>query len=235
MKQLFGKQRNQRKNSPWCPCENMEHRSWGLEEAPPHSNDGWYLLPWEVRKEGPLEEDDILMQRKDEFENGFYQKWVCSKSAEEHKDLKNIEGGEWRKVEKLRKVFFFFWEKKWWGEEEKSSGKRRWIVLVVEERGGRRKQKRKKGDKKRRGPKSAPTLKTQQVAESTQSIRTYVFHLLGTYVTTLCNWLILWQNALYLYLGRFRMYLNISRNHVSKSSVEAFKSVQENKLIVQVH
>ena len=29
-------------------------------------------------------------------------------------------------------------------------------------------------------------------------VRTYVIHLLGTYVTILCNWLILWQNALYL-------------------------------------
>ena len=33
-------------------------------------------------------------------------------------------------------------------------------------------------------------------------VRTYVIHLLGTYVTTLCNWLIPWQNALYLYLGK---------------------------------
>ena len=64
-------------------------------------------------------------------------------------------------------------------------------------------------------------------------VRTYVIHLLGTYVTILCNWLILWQNVFYLYLGRFRMYLNTSRNHVSGSSVEAFKSVQENKLKVQ--
>ena len=38
-------------------------------------------------------------------------------------------------------------------------------------------------------------------------VKTYVFHMLGTYVTILCNWLILWQNALYLYLDRFRMCL----------------------------
>ena len=38
-------------------------------------------------------------------------------------------------------------------------------------------------------------------------VRTYVIHLLGTYVTILCNWLILWQNAFYLYLGRSRMCL----------------------------
>ena len=64
---------------------------------------------------------------------------------------------------------------------------------------------------------------------------TYMFHLLGTYVIILCNWLIFSQNALYLYLGRFRICLNTSRNHVSRSSVETFKSVQENKLIVQIH
>ena len=66
-------------------------------------------------------------------------------------------------------------------------------------------------------------------------VRTYVFHLLGTYVNILCNWLILWQNAFYLYLGRFRMCLNTSRNHVSRSSVKTFKSVQENKLKVQIY
>ena len=50
-----------------------------------------------------------------------------------------------------------------------------------------------------------------------------------TYVMILCNWLILWQNTLYLYLGRLRMCLTTSRNHVSRSSVEIFKSVQEIK------
>ena len=37
-------------------------------------------------------------------------------------------------------------------------------------------------------------------------VRTYVFHLLRPYVMILYNWLILWQNVLYLYLGRFRMF-----------------------------
>ena len=55
------------------------------------------------------------------------------------------------------------------------------------------------------------------------------FSCFRTYVMILCNWLILWQNALYLYLGKFRMCLNTSRNHVSRSSVETFKSVQEIK------
>ena len=36
-------------------------------------------------------------------------------------------------------------------------------------------------------------------------------------------------------MGRFRMCLNTSRNHVSRSSVEAFKSVQKNKLKVPIH
>ena len=66
-------------------------------------------------------------------------------------------------------------------------------------------------------------------------IRTYVFLILRTYVMILCNWLIFWKNALYLYFGRLRMCLNTSRNHVSRSSVEAFKFVQEIKQRVQFH
>ena len=56
-----------------------------------------------------------------------------------------------------------------------------------------------------------------------------------TNVMILCNWLILWQNALYLYLGKLRMCLTTSRNHVSRSSAESFKSVQEIKQEVQNH
>ena len=66
-------------------------------------------------------------------------------------------------------------------------------------------------------------------------VRTYVFYMLRTYVMILCNWLIFWRNALYLYLDRLRMCLNTSRNYVSRSSVEAFKSVQEIKQRVQIH
>ena len=61
--------------------------SWRSPSSSFHSNDGAYFLPWEVRKEGKFEKDDILVQRKDGFENGFHQKWVCSKRAQEHKDL----------------------------------------------------------------------------------------------------------------------------------------------------
>ena len=53
-------------------------------------------------------------------------------------------------------------------------------------------------------------------------VRTYVFHLLGTYVNILCNWLILWSNALYLYLDRSRMLLILQetrfQDQVLKSS-----------------
>ena len=66
-------------------------------------------------------------------------------------------------------------------------------------------------------------------------VKTYVFLMLRTYVMLLCNWLILWQNALYLYLDRLRMCSNTSRNHVSRSSVKTFKYVQEIKQRVQIH
>ena len=56
------------------------------------SNVGSYFFPREVRKEDPLEEEDMLVQRKDGFENGFHQKWVCGKSALQHKDLKKYRG-----------------------------------------------------------------------------------------------------------------------------------------------
>ena len=37
-----------------------------------------------------------------------------------------------------------------------------------------------------------------EILNLNDSIRTYVFHMLRTYVMILCNWLSLWQNALYL-------------------------------------
>ena len=56
-------------------------------------------------------------------------------------------------------------------------------------------------------------------------VRTYVFHMLGTYVTILCNWLNLWQNALYLYFGRSRMCLMLqeTRFQETSSSVKAMQ------------
>ena len=32
----FFQTKKTKKNSTWCPCENTEHGSWGLEGAPPH-------------------------------------------------------------------------------------------------------------------------------------------------------------------------------------------------------
>ena len=58
-------------------------------------------------------------------------------------------------------------------------------------------------------------------------VRTYVSHLLGTYVTILCNWLILWQNALYLYLGRSRMCLILQETVFQDQLLKTCKSVQD--------
>ena len=74
-----------------------------------------------------------------------------------------------------------------------------------------------------------------QVIASLSEQVNLTFSCYRTYVLILCNWLILWQNALYLYLGKLRMCLTTLRNHVSRSSVEAFKSVQEIKQGVQIH
>ena len=66
-------------------------------------------------------------------------------------------------------------------------------------------------------------------------IRSYVFHLLGTYVNILCNWLILWQNALYLYLGRSMIFLILQetkfQDQVLKSSSLSKKIRWKCKLI----
>ena len=65
-------------------------------------------------------------------------------------------------------------------------------------------------------------------------VRTYVTHLLGTYVTILCNWLILWQNALYLYLGRSRMCLILQETLFQDQVLRPYKSVQETSWKVPV-
>ena len=65
--------------------------------------------------------------------------------------------------------------------------------------------------------------------------RTYVFHLLGLYVNILCNWLIFWQNALYLYLGRSKMFLILQeikfQDQVLKSSSLSKKTSWKCKFI----
>ena len=66
-------------------------------------------------------------------------------------------------------------------------------------------------------------------------VRTYVIHLLGTYVTILCNWLILWQNALYLYLGRSRMCLILQETVFQDQMLKTCKSIQDSSWISAVH
>ena len=65
--------------------------------------------------------------------------------------------------------------------------------------------------------------------------RTYVFHMLGIYVAILCNWLIFWQNAFYLYLGRSRMYLMLQEIRFQVQVLKPCKSVQESNVKSVVH
>ena len=58
-------------------------------------------------------------------------------------------------------------------------------------------------------------------------VRIYVIHLLGTYVTTLYNWLILWQNALYLYFGRSRIFLILQETLFQDQVLKPCESIQE--------
>ena len=76
-------------------------------------------------------------------------------------------------------------------------------------------------------------------------VRTYVFHLLGTYVNILCNWLILWQNVLYLYFGRSRMFLILQETRfqdqvlksssLSKKTNWKYKFIKTRQLAGQLH
>ena len=72
--------------------------------------------------------------------------------------------------------------------------------------------------------------KRLQVKESQYlipTLRTYVIQLLGTYVTILCNWLNLWQNAFYLYLVRSRMCLILQETLFQDQVLKSCKSNQE--------
>ena len=66
-------------------------------------------------------------------------------------------------------------------------------------------------------------------------VRTYVVHLLGTYVTILCNWLILWQNAFYLYLGRSMMCLMLQETLFQVQVLKSCKFVQDSSVKSVVH
>ena len=59
------------------------------------------------------------------------------------------------------------------------------------------------------------------------SVRIYVAHLLRTYVILLCNWLILWQNALYLYLGRSMICLILEETCCSSLALKPWRLDQE--------
>ena len=67
MKQHFSKQRNPKKTlsliSMW-EYGAWVLGSWRSPSSSCQSNVGSYFLPWKVRKEDPLEEEDILMQRR---------------------------------------------------------------------------------------------------------------------------------------------------------------------------
>ena len=68
---------------------------------------GWVVFfSWKVRKEGLLEDDDIINAKKKEVWNWVSQNGCVAKMANNIRIWKNIEGDEWREVEKLRKVFF---------------------------------------------------------------------------------------------------------------------------------
>ena len=67
------------------------------------------------------------------------------------------------------------------------------------------------------------------------SIRTFVFHMLETYVTILCNWLILWQNAFYLYLGRSRIYFILQEIRFQVQVLKSCMSIQDSSVKSVVH
>ena len=73
-KQHFSKQRNKEKLTLKfiLECGAWVLGSWRSPFSSFHSSDGWYFFPWKVRKEGSLEEDDIVVRRKEKFENGFH-------------------------------------------------------------------------------------------------------------------------------------------------------------------
>ena len=65
-------------------------------------------------------------------------------------------------------------------------------------------------------------------------VRIYVIHLLGTYVTILCNWVILWQNTFYLYLGRSRMCLILQETLFQDQVLKPCKFIQDSSWKVSV-
>ena len=69
----------------------------------------------------------------------------------------------------------------------------------------------------------------------TRVVRTYVIHLLGTYVTILYNLFILWQNALYLCLGRSRMCLILQEIVFQDQVLKMCKSIHDSSWRSAIH
>ena len=160
LKQLFSKQRNPKKNSPWCPCERIWSMGFRVLKEP------LLIMPikfWIIFLTMKSKKRGSIGRRRhvDAKKNGFQQKWVCGKSAQKHKDLKKY-WGRWMREgwEAWKSVFFF--KKKLWDEEEKSSGRGRRIVLMEEEKVMEEEAKREKREIWwMGGQNSAPTLKIQ--------------------------------------------------------------------------
>ena len=77
--------------------------------------------------------------------------------------------------------------------------------------------------------------KKLKIKHITVNARTYVVHFLRTYVILLCNWLILWQNALYLYLGRSRMCLILQETCCSSLVLKPWRLDQETSERKAIH
>ena len=93
--------------------------SWRSPSSSCQSNVGSYFLPWKVRKEDPLEEEDILMQRKmglkmGSTKNGCVAK-VLKKPQGSKKILREMDEGRLRSLEKCFYFYFLFLEEmvKW--------------------------------------------------------------------------------------------------------------------------
>ena len=78
-------------------------------------------------------------------------------------------------------------------------------------------------------------LKLVYWISDSHSVRTYVSHLLGTYVIILCNWLILWQNTLYSYLGRSRMCIILQEIVFQNQVLKICKSIEDSSWRSAVH
>ena len=55
----------------------------------------------------------------------------------------------------------------------------------------------------------------------------HMWFMLGIYVNILCSWLILWQNALYLKFGSFRMFLILQETCYSSLALKPWRLDQE--------